>query len=76
MGQKDPLSEFKKEAFALFEGLVKKIKNDVIKFLMNLNVVISDDQNKKKTDKDEKNTNIASENKGKKIEENEKCPCG
>ena len=38
---------------------------------MNLNVVISDDQNKK-TDKDEK----ASENKGKKIGRNEKCPCG
>ncbi len=70
-GQKDPLSEFKKEAFALFEGLLNKIKIDVIKFLMNLNVVISDDQNKK-TDKDEE----ASENKGKKIGRNEKCPCG
>ena len=28
-GQKDPLSEFKKEAFVLFEGLLLKIKNDV-----------------------------------------------
>ena len=32
-GQKDPLSEFKKEAFILFEGLLLKIKNDLIKFL-------------------------------------------
>ena len=36
-GQKDPLSEFKKEAFVLFEGLLAKIKNDLIKFLFNLN---------------------------------------
>ena len=35
-GQKDPLSEFKKEAFVLFEGLLLKIKNDLIKFLLNL----------------------------------------
>ena len=40
-GQKDPLSEFKKEAFVLFEGLLSKIKNDVIKLLLNLNIVFS-----------------------------------
>ena len=40
-GQKDPLSEFKKEAFILFESLLLKIKNDLIKFLLNLNIVIS-----------------------------------
>ena len=39
-GQKDPLSEFKKEAFILFEGLLNKIKSDVIKLLLNLNIVI------------------------------------
>ena len=42
-GQKDPLSEFKKEAFTLFEGLLEKIKNDVIKFLLNLNIVVSNE---------------------------------
>ena len=36
-GQKDPLSEFKKEAFVLFEGLLAKIKNDLIKFKSNFN---------------------------------------
>ncbi len=45
-GQKDPLSEFKKEAFVLFEGLLTKIKNDVIKFLLNLNIIISDQEEK------------------------------
>ena len=33
-GQKDPLSEFKKEAFELFENLLEKIKNDVVKFYL------------------------------------------
>ena len=48
-GQKDPLSEFKKEAFVLFEGLLEKIKNDLIKFLLNLNIVVSEkEENKEK----------------------------
>ena len=68
-GQKDPLSEFKKEAFTLFEGLLEKIKNDVIKFLLNLNIVVSNEEQKK-----EKQTEIPSDNK--KVGRNEKCPCG
>ena len=53
-GQKDPLSEFKKEAFILFEGLLAKIKNDLIKFLFNLNIVISNEEEKKEIKNDEK----------------------
>jgi len=50
-GQKDPLSEFKKEAFVLFEELLAKIKNDLIKFLLNLNIVVSDkEENNEKTE--------------------------
>ena len=30
-GQRDPLIEYKKEAFMLFENLLNKIKNDLIK---------------------------------------------
>ena len=70
-GQKDPLSEFKKEAFILFEGLLSKIKNDLIKFLINLNIVISNDEkseNKQKEIKEDKSE--------KKVGRNEKCPCG
>ena len=53
-GQKDPLSEFKKEAFILFEGLLAKIKNDLIKFLFNLNIVISDEKEKEEIADDKK----------------------
>jgi preprotein translocase subunit SecA len=68
-GQKDPLSEFKKEAFNLFEDLLDKIKNDIIKFLLNLNIVISDESKK-----EEKILDKISESK--KTGRNEKCPCG
>ena len=71
-GQKDPLSEFKKEAFVLFEGLLTKIKGDLIKFLLNLNIVISDQKEDGKIANDTK-SNIKEE---KKVGRNEKCPCG
>ena len=70
-GQKDPLSEFKKEAFVLFEGLLSKIKNDLIKLLLNLNIVVSSDEENKKI----KEKNI-DEIDFKKVGRNEKCPCG
>ena len=68
-GQKDPLSEFKKEAFVLFESLLAKIKNDLIKFLLNLNIVVSN-QEEEKVIKDTKTK------EEKKVGRNEKCPCG
>ena len=67
-GQKDPLSEFKKEAFRLFEELLEKIKIELVKFLFNINLVVNSDENKE----EEKNKNL----KGQKIGRNEKCPCG
>ncbi len=70
-GQKDPLSEFKKEAFVLFEGLLNKIKNDVVKILFNLNIIVS---------KENKNENLKNNNRNnndfKKVGRNDKCPCG
>ena len=68
-GQKDPLSEFKKEAFNLFEDLLEKIKNDIVKFLLNLNIVISEENKEEK-----QHLETTSENK--KVGRNEKCPCG
>ena len=70
-GQKDPLSEFKKEAFVLFEGLLLKIKNDLIKFLLNLNLVVSNELSNK-----EKKEKIQDSTSEKKVGRNEKCPCG
>ena len=38
-GQRDPLVEYKKEAFELFSGLLDKLKIDYITILMNLKVI-------------------------------------
>ena len=38
-GQRDPLVEYKKEAFTLFENLLEKLKVDYITILMNLKVI-------------------------------------
>ena len=70
-GQKDPLSEFKKEAFVLFESLLIKIKNDVIKLLLNLNIVVSDNTELEKPQRLNEDKNDY-----RKVGRNEKCPCG
>ena len=70
-GQKDPLSEFKKEAFVLFEGLLSKIKNDLVKLLLNLNIIVSNNEK----ERDEKILKNEKDN-FKKVGRNDKCPCG
>ena len=65
-GQKDPLAEFRKEAFELFETLLFKVKADTIKFLMNLKVVVKEDRESKKP----------ALTKKQKISRNAPCTCG
>ena len=75
-GQRDPLIEYKKEAFELFENLLNKLKVDYLTLLMNLKVINkNDDQN----DIDKK-TNIANDpkcllilKKNSKISRNDRC---
>jgi len=73
-GQKDPLSEFKKEAFILFEGLLEKIKTEVIKFLLNLNIVVSQEKKvENKTQSKIPENCLLKLMENKKIQRNEKC---
>ena len=80
--QKDPLEEFKREAFKLFEGLLNKIKMDYITFLNNLEIVPQEHNNVEK-DKDKNVNDQIMKNdpkcllvikKNEKISRNEKCP--
>jgi len=66
-GQRDPLVEYKKEAYSLFENLLFKLKSDLVTVLLNLEVV---QQNDEQTEND--TTKDAS---FKKIGRNEPCPC-
>ena len=77
--QRDPLDEFKKEAFKLFEDLLNKIKFDFITFLNNLEVVSREETSNNNLNA--KNTNPTNDPncllrimKNEKISRNEKCP--
>ena len=71
-GQRDPLVEYKKEAFELFENLLNKLKLDYITILMNLKVVQSIDDKKE----DKKPAKINPKYINKKMSRNEPCFCG
>ncbi len=71
-GQRDPLIEYKKEAFNLFENLLYKLKNDYISFLMNLKIV----ETPKEKEDGLQQKNRISKNVKKKVNRNDPCPCG
>ena len=71
-GQRDPLIEYKKEAFSLFENLLNKLKTDFLTILFNLKIVNQNESVKNQKEISEKNfKKIAN----KKVGRNEPCPC-
>jgi len=77
-GQRDPLVEYKKEAFVLFENLLNKLKIDFVTILINLKVIQEQDNNipnvKKKEIEISNNPKcLLLQKKGVKISRNEKC---
>ncbi len=71
-GNRDPLVEYKKEAFSLFENLLFKLKSDFITVLLNLTIV----GQKEKEQEEIKPAKIDPKYIGKKISRNEPCFCG
>ena len=71
-GQRDPLVEYKKEAFNLFENLLNKLKSDLVTLLINMKVVdSSEDEDNFKQKQNDNFGKLSS----KKIGRNEPCPC-
>ena len=71
-GNRDPLVEYKKEAYNLFENLLNKLKTDLITILFNLKVI----ENENKNINNIKEKKIDERLLGKKIGRNEPCYCG
>jgi preprotein translocase subunit SecA len=71
-GQRDPLVEYKKEAFELFSNLLNKLKFDYVNILINLKVFKQSEQNTEP----QKPREIDPSLKGKKMSRNEPCFCG
>ena len=71
-GQRDPLVEYKKEAFELFSNLLEKLKLDYVTILMNLKVVLESNQ-----ENENKQNDISKQiSSNKKMGRNEPCFCG
>jgi preprotein translocase subunit SecA len=71
-GQRDPLVEYKKEAFVLFENLLSKLKFGLITFLINMKIV---DSSENEDSFKQKQNDKFGELSAKKIGRNEPCPC-
>ena len=75
-GQKDPKQEFKKEAFELFEQLLEKIKFEVTRVLMLVQVKNEEQANEIDKKNEAKLQAAQSQNETKKVSRNDPCPCG
>ena len=78
-GQKNPLDEYKRESFELFQNLLNKIKENLILFLSNLEVSLDTPNNKALNQRSDTTTEkvegcLLTHNAKEKISRNEKCP--
>ena len=77
-GQKNPIDEYKRESFNLFQQLLEKIKENIVIFLSNIEVTIAEQMQKelsKGVSKVSRPEGCLLENSDKnKISRNEKCP--
>ena len=76
-GQRDPLNEYKNEAFGLFEDLISNLKSDVAKIFSRMairpNSALQENGNQKENLESSSNS---SPQLNKKIPRNSPCPCG
>jgi preprotein translocase subunit SecA len=79
-GQRDPLTEYKHEAYQMFQGLIARIREDIVRYAFKVNVhkqpqrrqqaVVTGEQG------DKAGPAAPVRREGKKIGRNDPCPCG
>ena len=78
-GQRDPLNEYKKESFSLFEEMLSKIRYMIVSILSNFEIERNTTNSELENKDDNKSLQSKNNTKNlntKKISRNEKCPCG
>jgi len=78
MGQRDPLVEYQREGFSLFEEVVETTKYDALRYLYHVEVVKQEQPQRPKqliTNAPTQKGGKTVRNKGK-VGRNEACPCG
>ena len=73
-GQRDPLIEYKKEAFNLFEDLLNKLKTQFIGLLLSIKIVTDNQKEEVNSEKSNNPKCLLVIKKGEKIPRNEICP--
>jgi len=82
--QRDPLNEYKSEAFNLFQVMLENIRNQTTTILLNIEITSEIPERKKEevtlikesVNNNDNNNKINAPIKSKKIGRNEMCPCG
>ena len=76
-GQRDPLNEYKNEAFGLFEDLIFNLKNDVAKIFSRMSIRPNAQLNQDNDGQEIRKSEAAPvSQKNKKVPRNSPCPCG
>ena len=83
-GQLDPLKEYKKEGFALFEEIVERISEETLRTLLRIQMMKQRPEEMPKRKKrrlnlshgDEGTAPVTVRRKEKKVGRNDPCPCG
>ncbi|MGE5370788.1 MAG: preprotein translocase subunit SecA [Solirubrobacterales bacterium] len=74
-GQRDPLQEYKFEAFDAFNGMIQSIREDVVRFMYRVRVVVQQEERVMHENRDEDAARTPVK-VGDKIGRNDLCPCG
>ena len=79
--QKDPLNEYKREAFQMFEGMLDKMRQTVTMALANVEIQPTIDEERQRNEskkKDQKlsNSPVNPQLRNEKVPRNSPCPCG
>jgi preprotein translocase subunit SecA len=79
-GQKNPLVEYKHEAYEMFQGMISVIQEDTIRYLMRVTPQVTEQAPEEPqhihTNRDEEQAARPVHNEGPQIGRNDPCPCG
>ena len=77
-GQKDPLVEYKFEAYNMFQEMIEGIQEDVVRYLYKVRIVPQEQEQRVKHVAENYGDNAGRTpiRVGKKIGRNDPCPCG
>jgi len=83
-GQRDPLTEYQREGYAMFQELTESIRHEFVSYIYRVELVRQDEParprpqrvQENRTESGEVNTGAAPQAKSDKVGRNAPCPCG